>query len=209
MRFRKTVILVIGLIGMAAAGIHPAHAFTPTPVPRVGLEKPSSGDPLQGMVAVAGEVKGTSIVRITLAFVYPGQEGQPRFVIADIDPEQADPFQVEWDTTTVTDGVYDLLLEVRYENGEMLRDRVSNVRVRNYTTIETHTPSPTETPASTVRITATRPEPTQQPTPTSLPPNPVSVGRHDIIRSLGVGLMVTLGVFALLGVYVGVRKIFR
>jgi hypothetical protein len=57
-------------------------------------------------------------------------------------------------------------------------------------------------------LLAASPTPTDlpRPTPTALPPNPVSLGQNQIYTSLGRGALVILGLFALAGLIVRVRR---
>ena len=78
----------------------------------------------------------------------------------------------------------------------------------------TLTPEPTSTPeAETILIPtpfllAVSPTPTKppRPTPTPLPTNPVSLAQNQIYFSLGRGALVIIGLFALAGLILRVRR---
>ena len=80
--------------------------------------------------------------------------------------------------------------------------------------LPTPTPEPTSTPEPetallpTPFLLAASPTPTEVPrsTPTPLPPNPVSLQRSEVYKSLGRGALVILGLFALAGLVLRVRR---
>ncbi len=206
MRRSLTLLIVTFFIGMAFGEIPLVKAATPTPSAWAELIAPGDGEALQGVVAVIGEAKGGGLQSVELSFAYPTDDTGTWFFLADIDPAEAAEFQVEWDTTTITDGVYDLRLRAAYANGETLTKFATGVRVRNYTPVETETPSPTETPLPTgpgdSAVETVLPS-------TPLPPNPVAVEKGDIFNALWIGLATIGGLFALLGIYSGIRKSLR
>ncbi|HKG55277.1 MAG TPA: hypothetical protein VKB04_13530, partial [Anaerolineales bacterium] len=57
-------------------------------------------------------------------------------------------------------------------------------------------------------LLAASPTPTEipRPTPTALPSNPVSLGQNQVYASLGRGALVILGLFALAGIILRVRR---
>jgi hypothetical protein len=124
-----------------------------------------------------------------------------------------------WDTTTITDGTYCLRLRVYLSDGTFLDVIVPDLRVRNYTPVETITPAPTLTPTATpqVEFTATllptttptaTPSPiaTPFPTPTALPVNPAALTPQDIYASIGSGAVVAMILFFIFEIYRVLRK---
>ena len=97
-----------------------------------------------------------------------------RKFLARLQGEVEDTELVLWDTTTLTDGNYDLQLIIEREDEEPLVYNILGLRVRNYSLIETNTPAPTNTAApdeAATSIPTITPAPTQvRPTPTPLPP---------------------------------------
>ncbi|OQX60861.1 MAG: hypothetical protein B5M51_09625 [Anaerolinea sp. 4484_236] len=204
---RFTFLFMIAFLGgVAFSEMQPANAATPTPSSWVELNTPQDGAVLQGVVAITGAARGGGMQTAELSFAYPSDETGTWFFIAEID-STATEFQIEWDTTAITDGTYNLRLKATYANGEVLTKFISNVRVRNYTPIETKTPKPTQTPATAGQTAS--PKDTPSPTPTLLPANPATVEKGDIFNALGVGLAFTGSLFALLGIYFGLKKTFQ
>jgi hypothetical protein len=93
---------------------------------------------------------------------------------------------------------------------------VEDLRVRNYTAIETNTPTPvtptaTPLPGDTPVPTST-PTPTETPippTPTSLPPNPIQVTGVDFTTSLVKGIAIVAGAFVIIGIYASIKNLRR
>lgn len=176
------------------------------------LLQPQPGQPLQGVIHVTANITVPDIESVELSFAYAGDTTQTWFLIAELTLPLEGEKLAEWDTTTITDGNYVLRLVVVTRNGRRFTTTVSGLRVRNYSPIETPTPTASATlapedipvPTFTPTLTAT-PVP---PTATPLPPNPAQVTTGDIANSLGRGALGVVAFFALIGVYVSVRKMF-
>jgi hypothetical protein len=132
------------------------------------------------------------------------------FLIYESDEAITDGEMTQWDTSTITDGEYKLRLVVTLQDGSQLTNDINNLRVRNYTPIETNTPEPNatrapgDTPIPTITPTSTiTPLP---PTATPLPPNPAIISSQEILLSLGKGALLTVSFFALLGLYQLIRS---
>ena len=193
------------LVGMVFCEMQSVNAATPTPSSWIELIAPGDGEALQGVVAVTGEAKGGGLQSVELSFAYPTDKTGTWFFLAEIAPAEAAEFQMEWDTTVITDGEYDLRLRATYANGTVLTELAESVRIRNYTPLETETPSPTETPLPT-EPGVFPVETVLPPTLTPLPPNPAAVKTGDIFNALGIGLAIVGGLFALVGIYAALKK---
>jgi hypothetical protein len=105
-----------------------------------------------------------------------------------------------------------LRLRLNFEDGTS-QEAVVPIKIGN-DVLPTPTPEPTSTPEPetvlipTPFLLAASPTPTDRPrpTPTALPTNPVSLGQTQIYMSLGRGALVILGLFALAGLIVRVRR---
>lgn len=192
----------------------PTPRATITPVitarPQIAITEPISGQALQGKLAIIGTSAVNGFQLAELAFSYTGDPTDTWFLIAATTvPVSAGPL-AEWDTTQISDGEYDVRLLVMMADGTQISAIVPAVRVRNYTAIETDTPTPitptsaseqAEPPSGTSTLTR------QPPTATPLPPNPAQVSNRDLAVSFGQGALFTLGAFALGGLYISLRKI--
>lgn len=167
---------------------------------------PTGGQAVQGIVSIEIEIDAEDIRALELAFRYTGVGSANWFGIYQTDQSPPETQVILWDTTTISDGTYDLRLSIYLSNGEQIESIVEGVRVRNYSAIETNTPVPTPIPGSTVQPTET-PLPTSTSTPfpataTTLPPNPAAVTTNRLLQSLLQGSLFTLLAITLLGLYV-------
>lgn len=175
------------------------------------LDSPLPGQALQGKVAILGSTEVPGFLLAELAFSYADDPGQTWFLIWKSNSPSADQLLTEWDTTMITDGDYTLRLTVYLQDGQLQTVTVTGLRVRNYSPIETDTPTPTLTPAPGAAPTATpSPLPTLTPvapTATPFPPNPVVITRPQILSSLLLGVMLAGGAFLVGGLLLRVHRL--
>jgi hypothetical protein len=153
-----------------------AHILTPVP-----------GEALQGLVAVEGDAYGPDFSGYTLTFASADDPTGTRFVIQSGSRPVEKGLLGEWDTGHLSDGEYILFLTVELTDGGQLESRVDDLRVRNYSPIETNTPSPSETPAPGLAPSLTPTLPSPLPTP--FPPNPAELPEWAVQRSIIIGLV--------------------
>jgi len=188
---------------------------TPTPTPAIVLvSSPVPGQALQGNVTVSGNTAVQGFQSGELSFAYPNSSTGTWFLIQESSEPVANSTLALWDTTTITDGVYDLRLVVTLQDGSQKTFIVPGVRVRNYTPIETNTATPV-TPTSTP-LPGDTPVPSETPTPTvspipptstALPANPAEISQGDVRQSLLKGGLAAVGIFALIGIYRGLKRL--
>lgn len=192
------------LVLIFLGGFDPAQA-SPNPqatiVKSIFVQSPREGQALQGVEIIEGKIRGEGFLRGTIHFSYSDTPAQDRtwFFIAAIDAENQDSsqaaFLVEWDTTQITDGNYDLRLVAEYSGEAAIFELVPNLRIRNHTPVETATSAPViqgdgdQTPSA--------PSPTSLPesTPTPLPPNPAEVRAADLQQVMLVSGIAVAGIF--------------
>ncbi len=176
------------------------------------ITSPLAGEALQGQVMITGTAAGEGFQRFEVAFAYQNSLADTWFLIAQSDQPLTDGLLATWDTSTITDGKYRLRLIVFYADGRAETALLINMRVRNYTTIETSTPRPPAT-AEPGAATATQPPAgdylPEGATPTGLPGNPAAVDTGRLMDGLMWGGLVALGLFIVLGIYVGLRGLFH
>ncbi len=194
------ILIFASLLGIWSA-FFPAHIFqtkpTPTIIPKVGdisikVNAPLPGQALQGYVSVQGETNVEGFSRSELTFAYQDNPTNTWFLIQSMDaPGKGELFR--WDTTAITDGNYQLRLVVILKDGRQSTVIIPNLRVRNYSPIETSTPAaaqgivddtPQGTPSPTARI--------RRSTPTPMPANPLSISQHDIYKFFAQGALAAL-----------------
>jgi hypothetical protein len=190
-----------------------------TNLPNVYINAPYPGQALQGSVPIEGNTNIPGFTAAYLTFAYTANPTGTWFLIYETTSPVAAGTLTQWDTTTITDGNYDLRIIVTLEDGSQLTAYVYGLRVRNYSPIETNTPTvpptaipstpgeappPTSTPIPSPTSTAS-PTPVP-PTPTPLPRNPAELSQQTILTSLGKGVLTALGLFAGLGIYLAARS---
>jgi hypothetical protein len=210
-------LLIISVLSLSHQG--PADIPLPqaTQPDLVVINTPLPGQALQGDILITGNTSVTGFVACEISFGYTGDPTVTWFLIQRSTLPVENGLLTHWDTTTITDGDYTLQVVVYYEDGSLVTLTVPGLRVRNYSPVETDTPTPlppsaTPGPGSPVPPTATLaptiiPSATPlPPTPTPLPTNPASISRDDITWTVGTGVGIGVGFFVLLGAYLGIRK---
>ena len=201
-RLMKSYFLLLSLVFLLAAQESPPIAIT----------SPASDEILRGQVTITGKVDVPSFLSAQLDFAYASNPTNTWFSIQTFSQPLADSTLATWDTTSITDGDYVLRLRVNFEDGTSQEVTVP-VKIGNEM-LPTPTAEPTVTPEvdsvliPTPFLLAASPTPTDvpRPTPTGLPSNPVSLRQTQIYASLGRGALVILGLFALAGIIIRVRR---
>lgn len=180
--------------------------------PQVAITSPVPDEFLRGQVTISGRLDVTSFSSAQLEFAYASNPTDTWFNLQTFSQPQGESTLATWDTTLITDGDYILRLRVAFEDGSF-QEAIVPIKIGN-DVLPTSTPEPTVTPEPdtvlipTPFLVAASPTPTAQPrpTPTALPTNPVSLGQGQIYNSLGRGALVILGLFALAGLVIRVRR---
>jgi hypothetical protein len=211
MRCWRCLIFLFAVVLLIAPADIARGQETSPPAPH--LDFPYNGAALQGtiQVTVSGEMPENHGAVLTFAYA---NHSQPTWFILW---ETSDPVQTgelaTWDTTTITDGTYDLRLVIQTTSGEQIEKLVQGVRVRNYTPVETDTPAPTRTPvpgltpSPTPRLTATATALPVAPLPNRA--NPASLESSQLLQVVTYAVAGVLGIFIVLGLYLYLRKTLR
>jgi len=177
----------------------------------VNISSPSPGEALQGVISITGNTSLEGFQSYEVEFAYAGDPTGTWFPILTSLVAASDGLLAQWDTSTITDGYYDLRLTVRGSGNEAQSFIVSGVRVRNYTPIETQTPGPqtileeAATPTTRPTQVSTASDGAAQPSP--LPTNPAQVTAAELGRSLAAGALGVLAAFLVGGLYIVIRGI--
>lgn len=177
---------------------------------------PQPGQALQGTVAIVVETAVEGFEAVELVFAYANNPTGVWFPIFQGNQPVSGETLAQWDTSQISDGTYTLRMTVKLSDGTQQSVEAAGLRVRNYTPIESDTPTPatpsstpppqdTPVPSATPTLTGT-PRP---PTPTPLPANPAELGRTQVLGSVAQGGLVALGIFALAGLYGALRALRR
>ncbi len=183
---------------------------TSTAIPTAAILSPLAGQAVQGSVPVIvfSDIQGFQSAE--LSFGYTKDLTGTWFLIAQNTQPVANGEMGTWDTNLITDGDYNLRLEVVLQDGSKIDTAVTGVRVRNYSLVETSTPTPV-TPTATLapgeRPTATATLiPTITATATLLPTNQAEMTGGQITGSLTKGALGTIIVFVILGLYILIKQ---
>ncbi len=187
----------------------PARAQEDEPSPAGVILSPAAGEALQGRAPIIGSISAEGLQSWELAFGYVGDETNTWFLL-DKDEQPVDEgILTEWDTTTITDGKYNLRLTIHFKDGTQEKILVPDLRVRNYTPIETSTPTLTPTVLISATPTPIPPTVTPIPTPTPLPPNPMEITPEEFRGSLLRGALASAIILLTIGAYASLRKTMR
>lgn len=198
----KVFLYLIVLLGLTASRYYQQEE------PQIAIDSPQANQAVQGLVRVTGRIKVENFLAYQLAFSFQEDATETWFSIRQSDEAVAEGVLGEWDTTTLTDGAYTLRLIVQFAVGEPEAVLVEGIRVRNYTPIETETPTVEATPDPLLSTpTPTVPPPTREvrSTPTQLPPNPAEIGPGQVQKAVTFGAVLALVSLAFLFVYAAVR----
>ncbi len=180
------------------------------------ISAPLPGQALRGNVVISGSSNVPRFQSAEISFAYAADPTGTWFLIQRSSVAVASGALAQWDTTTITDSDYNLRMTIHLSNGEQTVIEVQGLRVRNYTAIETDTPTPlppsaTPAPGQVIEVPPTAtPAPTHTPvppTPTPLPTNPAVLSSRQISASLGIGVASAAGLLLLLGAYQTIRRL--
>lgn len=177
------------------------------------ITAPAADEALRGEVNITGSINIPNFTVAQLEFAYASNPTNTWFNIRTFsEPVIASTLAV-WDTRSITDGAYVLRLRATLDDGTSQEVTVPVAVLNDVPQTTPTTLPPTSTPEIAVQIPtpfllAASPTPTEvpRPTPTALPLNPASLGQNQIYMSLGRGALVMIGLFALAGLIVRLRR---
>ena len=180
--------------------------------PPVAISSPKPGEVLRGQVNITGTTNDPNFLSAQLDFSYAATPVETWFPIQTLSQPVFDSPLYTWDTTVITDGDYILRLRVFLGDGSVQEVTVPITLQNDIQPTPTH--APTSTPEEltilvpTPFLLAASPTPTDlpRPTPTPLPANPVSLDQNTVFSSFGRGALVILGMFAIAGLILRIRR---
>ena len=216
----KTLYLILLLIVSASFGeFQRVKAQTQSPTSTASILEityPLPGSAIQGLIQISGEISVEDYAYYTVEFTYQDNPQDTWFLINQSEEAINDSVFATWDTSQISDGEYQIRLVLHQKDGNKMVKHIPNIRVRNYSAIETDTPIP---PTQTVPPSATEtlvPSATTIPTATVPPatstpgaPNPAQISKDMAINSALKGIGVTIGLFILFGIYQRLRNLNR
>ena len=181
--------------------------------PPITLTSPLAGDVLRAEVTITGTTDIPNFFSAQLDFAYASDPTDTWFAIQTLAQPVTDSTLTTWNTASINDGDYILRLRVNLIDNTFQEVTVpiqigNDVAPVTPTVLPTATLNAVEVQIPTPFLLAASPTPTTppRPTPTALPTNPASLGQTAIFVSLGRGVLVILGLFALSGLLIRFRR---
>jgi hypothetical protein len=196
------IVLAAALNARPSSGAPSAQA---TISQSIFIQSPREGQALQGVEIIEGKIRGEGLIHGKISFSYAGMEDPTWFFVADIEPEESDgsqtSFKLDWDTTQITDGDYNLRVVAEYRSGPTIFELIPNLRIRNHSPVETSTPAPVMEDQVTITVNTPTIQPLLEDTLTPLPANPVVIKSDGLSLVLAGSVIIVLFLFMLGGVY--------
>ena len=177
------------------------------------IASPEPGQVVQGLVIVSGTVTVLGFSSYELSFAYGDDQTGTWFTLQNSSLPVFEGELGTWDTTTLTDGDYNLRLRAFLLDGSIQETIVLDLRVRNYTPVPTSTPAPTATvvaqfaaPTAQLIAPALATVTASHPTPTPFPPNPAGLVIPSISGALGRGAILALLLILGVGLILRLRR---
>jgi hypothetical protein len=170
------------------------------------ITRPQDSEVLHGVVTIEGSAAHPAFVAYELSFAYDPNPTDTWFpIVDDVQTPVTDGRLGLWDTTSITDGDYQLRLYVILDNGSRLEAYARDLQVRNTTPAETQ-PAREES----ITSTATPAAATETPAPTVVPViHSQRSGTQKVLQSLKIGAFLGSLLLLLFASYILFRKIVR
>ncbi len=223
---RRLPFLLLLFLMLIALSVNAAQArqldqqSTPTPQPddTIQILSPQTGQALQGSIPVIVNTTLENFQTVELTFGYAQDPSQTWFLIKQGIQPVTGTMLALWDTGMLTDGDYNLRMEVTFKDSSQKSVTVTGLRVRNYSPIETNTPlppqptataAPARTPTFTPPFAPSQVPPAAPPSPTPLARNPAELDQQELLDYAIKGVLIVVGLFAFAGMIGGVRRLGR
>jgi hypothetical protein len=175
------------------------------------ISSPTTGQALQGQVAITGTTDIPNFSSAELDFSYTTDVTNTRFTIQSMTQPIENNLLTSWDTTTISDGDYILLLRVYLTDGTF-QDVSVKVQIRNYSALPSPIPTITATlpaiqvPTPMLIIPSSTPTSAPLPTPTFLPTNPAVPNANEVYSGFWRGALIVLLIFIAFGLAIRLRR---
>ena len=152
------------------------------------ITTPEDGAAVMGKVEVRGYIKATNFSSFDLEFSHAGADDLSWFPITTSTGNPSDGLLGIWDTSSIADGDYHLRLTVFYKDLRSAEIKVENIRVRNYTPIETSIPEENLLPSGSgeVSVKPTFPVPANQQIVKAV--NDIEINQSDLIKTVLISI---------------------
>ncbi len=180
---------------------------------QVAITAPQPSETLRGQVEIQGQMDTPNFAFAELAFTFASPPGDVWFTIQTFSQPKTDPPLAVWDTTTITDGDYNLRLRVTFQDGTFQDALITDLKILNDVPSPTPLPTlgdfnfqaPNETPVLPNEQVIPTPN-ASYPTSTPLPMNPVALTEASIFSAFWKSALFILIIFAFFSLILRVRK---
>lgn len=154
---------------------------------------PQKGQSVQGVVEISGSVVSDTFLRGEIYYAYSNTDNTTWFLITQLDQPIENGILARWDTTTITDGEYQIKLKLTKTDNTTDELIIQPVYVRNYSIEPTVTPAPTN---AAVIVEEDTPISLNNSFSTPFPQNPAAVSSEGIKKSITIAIILTLLILA-------------
>jgi hypothetical protein len=200
MMLKRLLRFILPLLALTAWPVRPASAQAPG---YAEITSPRPGETISGLVTVSGSAAHPSFASFDLSFSYDPNPTNTWFPIGDPQlTEVRDGRLGLWDTTGISDGLYDLRLRVHLTNGNELETIVRGLRIGGQPTpgeIDV-TPNPASPVARGNQTTVT---PSATMSPLIATPGPSS--QNPVFETIKIGAGSAAGGLAIVSLYLAIK----
>lgn len=202
MKVRRAASILTSISAIVYLLAHPSSGAAQSNM--VTIRYPAEGDALQGVVTIEGSANHPDFSYYALSFTYADFASQTWFPLSEPSRSPVTSGALGlWDTTSISDGNYNLRLQVFLVDGTSLEAVVESIRIRNTLPIETNTLAPVIETLTPSPIPATA---TPFPTPISLA---AGNGQSSVLLNLCLGAFGAVLLFSALAVYIQTSRATR
>lgn len=184
--------------------------FSPkTQLDLVRILSPQKDEVLQGKIDIIGTVTGIGFQYAELSFRFQNSESGTWFLISQIGEPKIDELLSNWDTSTIVDGDYELKIQAYYEDGHTIESILGNLRIRNYSTIETVTPTKIQSQlieSTKILSEITESLSTKKLYATPMPKNELEIELQEITVYAMRGAVIGILVLIIIGIWLIIRR---
>jgi hypothetical protein len=174
-----------------------SHLMSPFSTLDAEITSPREGQVIQGNFEIIGTAAGEGFKSAELSYAYANTGNPTWFSMAIITQPVNVAVLSVWDTTTISDGDYQLKLTVNYQDGSTSDFTVSQVLVRNYTPVEI-TPTTQVEEVITTQVATSTPASVEI---TPFPTNNAALSLAAVDNNLLDGAIIGVVCVVFLGIY--------
>lgn len=172
------------------------------------VDSPKQGEIIQGLVSITGNTEIVGFQSCEVLFAYAVDNTDTWFLIQQSNEMVKDGTIATWDTTTITDGNYRLMVRVYLDDNSTTETIITGLRVRNYTSAETSTPAPTSI-AEGVGEAQSNVTPETVQIPQDLHSNPALISSKEMFVSILKGMAFSAIALVIIGGFIFIRSLIR